>query len=188
MRKNWKLWFDLECLIWHRTSSIAYGVYVKVAFRSHANHCAIKQEGSCLLESGQGLYCFILNCMMILIMMVFKLYNIVVLKYDGFKLHMLFNYNDYNNSVKWLKNYTLGTGWCTIYGKTFEGKNFCGCKTITSLGGKAMRFTCCPIRATIHTNTYAVKLLQKAKKTAKTVKVFPLESFAIYGTSFMPYQ
>ena len=33
----------------------------KVPFQSHAKCCAIKQEGSCLLEYVQGLYCFILN-------------------------------------------------------------------------------------------------------------------------------
>ena len=42
-------------------SSIAYGVYVKVPFQSHAKHCTITQEGSCLLKYVQGLYCFILD-------------------------------------------------------------------------------------------------------------------------------
>ena len=41
----------------------------------------------------------------------------------------------------------------TVYGKTFEGGNFCSYKTKPPFAGKALRFTCCPVRATIHTKT-----------------------------------
>ena len=61
----------------------------------------------------------------------------------------------------------------TIYGKTFEGENFHGYKTKSPFAGKPSRFTCCPIRATIHKKHMAVKLSRKAKKLQKAQEFSP---------------
>ena len=61
--------------------------------------------------------------------------------------------------------------------QNFQGENFRGYNKKPPLTGKDLRFICCPIRAIIHTKNMTVKVLRKVK----TAKVFPLESFAVYG-------